>query len=168
MAPFRQVRTALLWVLGLPFGILAQQPAPKAGKIRRIAEEGGSVMIKRTCTFEHPIVFVFDYSNEAIEIPTYSRERPIVANESCVSIKTISGIDGDVMVELVSAGPEHEADSNVAFNGIIQTPSGRVAVVSSMNEKLLELDVNEKAARVQVVFDDMEFSKHLRIIVVPA
>ncbi len=51
-------------------------------------------------TPDHPIVFVMDFSNDDAEVPLHDRERLAIESDSCVSVRTIADVDGDVTVFL--------------------------------------------------------------------
>lgn len=53
-------------------------------------------MTTATYSPTHPIAFVFDFANKAMEVPVYDPDKPVSANDSCISIRTISDVDGDV------------------------------------------------------------------------
>ena len=90
-----------------------------------------------------------------MEVPEYDPESVVSANRSCVSIRTIADVDGNVTVTLTSALPAGAREDGLeVFQGRIDSPSGRVAVVTSENEKLLELEVANQKANIRVVVDE--------------
>lgn len=96
-------------------------------------------MATTTYSPPHPIVFVFDFSNKNVAVPEYDSNAVTSANESCVSIRTIADVDGEVTVNLVEALPCNVADIGFeVFCGTINAPGRKVALVTSQNEKLLE------------------------------
>jgi hypothetical protein len=113
----------------------------------------------------HPIVLIFDFSNKTIEIPTYDPDNTVSANESCLSIKTISDVDGDVTVELLHALPsDFDGLGHEVFDGSVRIPSGKIAVVTPHNEKLLELNIEVARARVHVFVDDEVFPSRISVV----
>lgn len=101
----------------------------------------------------HPILFVFDFSNQNMVVPEYNLDQVASANDSCVSVRTIADVDGDVTVTLAETLPL-EVNGVEVFGGAIAAPSRRVAVVTSHNEKLLETEVQGERATVRIVVDD--------------
>jgi hypothetical protein len=103
----------------------------------------------------HPIVFVMDCSNDAVEVPQYDPEHVTASNDTCVSVRTIADVDGEVTVFLADRPPsDAEGLGRHVFTGGIQVPSGTVAVVTSENEKLLEYSIGKKTVELQVFVDD--------------
>lgn len=111
--------------------------------------------METTYTPPHPIIFIFDPSNDSIEVPEYNAERVASSSTSCVSIRTIADVDGDVTATLAMQPPiETTIGSVEVFRGTIDTPGGRVALVTSENKTLLEMKVSRPRASVRVLVDD--------------
>jgi hypothetical protein len=105
----------------------------------------------------HPIVFVMDFSNDAVEVPQYDPEHVAASSNTCVSVRTIADVDGEVTVFLADRPPsDAEGLGRHVLTGGIQVPSGAVAVVTSENEKLLERSIGKKTVELQVFVDDEE------------
>lgn len=104
---------------------------------------------------DHPIVFVMDFSNDDAEVPQYDRERLALGSDSCVSVRTIADVDGELTVSLSDdAPPAHAGLGHCVFAGDIHAPSCWVAVVTSANEKLLERFVGRTTASIQIYVND--------------
>lgn len=103
----------------------------------------------------HPIVFVLDFANDDAEIPEYSVDSLVASNDSCVSIRVMSDVDGEVEVGLGGSLPKDERLQEV-FRGVVAAPSRKIAVVSSENEVLVETPVAGGAASVVIRVDDEE------------
>lgn len=111
-----------------------------------------------TASLVHPILFVFDFSNEAFLVPEYDAGAPVSANETGLSIKAVSEVDGEVTVTLTDAIPPRlSSKAHVVFVGSVPAPSKKVAVVTSENEKLVEADVTSSTAQVRVLVDEPAF-----------
>ncbi|WP_437516466.1 hypothetical protein [Sorangium sp. So ce1099] len=111
--------------------------------------------MEATYTPVYPIIFVFDPSNETMDVPAYDSGRLVSFNNSCVSVRTITDVDGDVTATLVVELPiETAAGSTEVFRGIIDTPGGTVALVTSENQTLLDAKVNRSRVPVRVLVDD--------------
>ncbi|WP_437485327.1 hypothetical protein WME75_00580 [Sorangium sp. So ce1014] len=103
----------------------------------------------------HPIIFVFDPSNSSMDVPVYDPGRTVSFNASCVSIRTIADVDGDVTVTLAADLPPGTiAGSTEVFRGLIDTPGERVALVTSENRALLEMNINRRRVPIRVLVDD--------------
>jgi hypothetical protein len=103
----------------------------------------------------YPIVFVMDFSNDAVKIPEYDPRHVAASNNTCVSVRTIADVDGEVTVFLADSPPSHADGLGChVFTGDIQAPSGAVAVVTSENEKLLEHSVGKETVELQIFVDD--------------
>jgi hypothetical protein len=104
---------------------------------------------------EHPILFVFDYTNRSMQIPEYDNEITVSANSSALSVKAVSEVDGPVQVHLSAEIPRNVLERlSVVFRGTIDVPNNRVSVVTSDNKKLLELDIGRAEADVTVAVDN--------------
>lgn len=104
---------------------------------------------------DHPVVFVFDYENHEVEIPEYDPEKTVSSNDSCASIRTVADVDGDVTI-----GLDDPVGFNVrmteAFVGTIKAPNGKIAIVNSENEKLLETDLASQSTSVRISVDNLD------------
>lgn len=113
----------------------------------------------------HPIVFVMDFSNDAVEIPDYDPEAVASSNDTCVSVRTIADVDGEVTVWLGSdLSSDAEGIARLVFEGAIRVPSGSLAVVISENEKLLECTVGRETAELRIFVDDEEHPARVWVI----
>lgn len=115
-------------------------------------------MPSKQYTPAHPIVFVMDFSSDAVEIPEYESDKITASNSTCVSVRTIADVDGEevtVFLDGSRAFDGRELGRRV-FSGEIQLPNGTVSVVTSENEKLLEHSVGKKSAEIQIFVDDEE------------
>ncbi|WP_437896833.1 hypothetical protein [Sorangium sp. So ce124] len=111
----------------------------------------------KTTTYSptHPIVFVFDPSNNDMNVPAYDPEQVVSANASCISIRTIADVDGDVALTLGADLPPGATIGGIeVFRGTVDTPGGGVALVTSENQVLLEMKNNRPGANVRVLVDD--------------
>jgi hypothetical protein len=112
----------------------------------------------------HPILFIADYSNEHLEVPEYNRASVIAANQSCVSVRTISDVDSYITVSLTPAPTTDAAANGIeVFLGMIDSPSRRVAVVTSHNERLLAIDVGNRTASIRVLVNEEDHPSRIWI-----
>jgi hypothetical protein len=103
----------------------------------------------------HPIIFVFDPSNEVMDVPVYDPEQVVSFNATCLSIRTIADVDGEVTITLAADLPPGTIAGGIeVFRGIVATPGGKVALVTSENRVLLEMSVSRSGAPIRVLVDD--------------
>jgi len=115
-------------------------------------------MYSTSYTPPHPIVLVCDYDNLDAVIPEYDPRSIISASDTCVSIRTISEIDGDVTVTLTQRLPPELVRGKIAaFSGAIDVPGRRIAVVTSENEKLLEVTVGGNRVALRIFVDQKKY-----------
>jgi hypothetical protein len=112
------------------------------------------------------ILFVLDPTNKDTAVPPYVAGELTAATATCVSVGTQADVDGDVDVSLdpASGAP---ADMQQVFLGVIATPSGKLAVVTSHFQRVLEVDVPSDAAEVSIWADDLRYPAHVAIGVRP-
>lgn len=121
-------------------------------------------MTRVVCSLEHPIIFVFDFDNEDVEIPEYDESKVVSRNENCLSVRAISDVDGDVKIGLNESVPENMDVTMIeVFKGTIATPNRKLSVVNSQNEKLLETDVSTERTGVRVMVDDEKFPERIEV-----
>jgi hypothetical protein len=87
----------------------------------------------------HAIIFINDPNNSDIEIPEYKNDTIISFNKDCISVGTQSPYDGETEIILAHFG-EIESGLIKIFSGKILSHSGKLAVFSSENKNLLEID----------------------------
>ncbi len=122
-------------------------------------------MSTKVYSSEHPIVFVFDFQNERMEVPVYDPESVVAANESCISVRTIADVDGEVTVTLASSAPRDTMDVGLeVFHGTIDVPSRKVSIVTSQNQKLIEMDVKDTKASVRVLVNEKQNPSRIWVI----
>jgi hypothetical protein len=117
-----------------------------------------------TLSLTHPILFVMDFHNNEATIPGYSPESVVSANSSCISVKAIADVDGEVTA-LLADRMEGTALTGLrkVFEGKIMTPTRKVAIVTSDNESAIEIDVSGKITTVIVHVNDLEHPSRLLI-----
>lgn len=110
-------------------------------------------MLKAVLSPPNAILFVFDPTNKDVVIPSYVNGELTAATESCVSVGTLADVDGDTEV-ILDIGAAVSADLERVFSGVITTPGGKVAVVTSQFQRVLELDVPIGAVDITIWTDD--------------
>lgn len=112
----------------------------------------------------HPIVFIFDFANKEIEVPEYDPNSVVSANDSCISVRTIADVDGEVTIELIDNSADiKDLNPIEVFNGTINFPGHKINVVNSHYEKLLEAEIFKTRAKIQVLVDDKEYPSKIWI-----
>lgn len=112
-------------------------------------------MMEAIISVPNAILFVLDPGNKDVSVPEYRPDQATAANATCVSVKTLAEVDGDVSVRL-----EHPrtASTNepttMVFDGEIETPGKVLAIVTSLFEKVLETHVQEFITRISISVDD--------------
>lgn len=121
-------------------------------------------MTRVVCSLEHPIIFVFDFDNEEVEIPDYDPDSVVSKNQCCLSVRAVSETDGDVNLSLNESlySNEHKFMTEV-FEGTIFVPNERLAIVNSINEKLLETEVSSKHVGVRVLVDNEDLPESIEV-----
>jgi hypothetical protein len=111
--------------------------------------------LTKTYSSPFPILFVCDFNNGDMVVPEYDETTIVSSNDTCVSVRTIADVDGSVTVSLSTSLPREAAlEGHIEFAGVIKTPSGKVAAVTSENVKLLEIEVGADRTRLEVAVDD--------------
>jgi hypothetical protein len=93
----------------------------------------------------------------------------IAATESCVAIGTISEYDGDVAIALSDEGPPATFEgASPRFDGVIRTPSRKVAIVSVDNEAIVEIPVSLPKTRMRIWTNDPSEPDSIAVVVEPS
>jgi hypothetical protein len=100
------------------------------------------------------ILFVLDPTNKNVVVPVYVDDQLTAATSTCVSIGTQADVDGDVEVSLEVARVAPIGMQHIFF-GVIETPGGKIAVVTSQFQRVLEIDVSVKTIEVSIWADDL-------------
>jgi hypothetical protein len=115
-----------------------------------------------TYSSPYPIIFICDSSNQYEEIPEYDPSTVVSVTDTCISIRANSEIDSEVTVVL-------ERNLTLGFRGIevycgsIHTPSGRVSVIDSENNRLLESGETGAKTFIRIWVDNEEHPENIWI-----
>ena len=111
--------------------------------------------MEATIAVEHARIFILDPCNKNVIAPEYVMGRAIASNATCVSVATISEVDGEVTVHLhrQPTGTPPLRHQKV-FEGFIETPGNRLAVVTSTFARILEIEVANVRTSVSVFIND--------------
>ena len=115
---------------------------------------------------ENGILFILDPSNRGAIVPDYRPGEVCGWTDSCVSVPTIADVDGNVTVSLdFEDGQGGTRARSLVFEGSIETPGRRLAIVSIAMKRVLEIEVPGAAARLRVGVDDVDFPSAVSVTV---
>jgi hypothetical protein len=121
-------------------------------------------MSEATISLSHPVLFITDFSNSGVTIPEYSAESTVSATPSCISIRVIADVDGDVTVKLIGEQRSSASSDLVkVFEGPIATPGRKLAVVTPHNERITEIDVVGNVTMTRVSVNEMDFPSEVLV-----
>jgi hypothetical protein len=99
-----------------------------------------------------------DPANSTAVVPVHPDESVAVGTPSCISVKAIAHVDGDVQVQLLKLGEDVVPPGLIeVFAGEIETPNRRLAVVTSALETVVEMDVFSDLTPVRISVTDARF-----------
>ncbi len=87
------------------------------------------------------------------EIPASMNQSVIAATDSCIAVGCLAEDDGETEIILGLSGEVSDGDQP-AFDGLVKTPSRKVAVRTVHGVTVLETAVPKSEARVQVWVND--------------
>ena len=100
------------------------------------------------------ILFVLDPTNKNAVVPPYIDGEIVAVTDTCVSVGTQADVDGEVEISMSLSGVV-PIDLNKVLSRNILVPGGKIAVVTSEFQKVLELDVPAGSAYVSIWVDDL-------------
>lgn len=116
----------------------------------------GTQMNTVRCGFSHPVIFIFDMSNDEVIVPELGYEFQVSSNDNCIAIRVISDTDGDVEISLELQQPSSvKRERNEIFCGKVASPSGSISISSSEMDEVLRLEVGAKITSIHVYIDDI-------------
>lgn len=124
-------------------------------------------MLKAVLRPPNAILFVFDPTNSDVAIPPYVNGELTAATETCVSVGTQADVDGETEVSLAMATVA-QPELQQVFAGAVATPGGKVAVVTSEFDRVLELDVPKTGVEVFIWTDDLRNPARVVVHVKPS
>ena len=102
-------------------------------------------MSEVTLPVPNALLFVLDPNHQDVQVPEYASGALVAANATCASIATLADVDGEVTVRLIERdGATPTERFVVVFDGTLETPSRRVAIVTSQFESVLEQEVGRR------------------------
>ena len=122
-------------------------------------------MKSATLSLDHPIIFLEDFGNPDVQIPEYSEQLLTAATPSCISVRVVCYVDGEVTLRLMREASEVNLDRLVnVFDGTITTPTRKVAAVTSENEKAVEIEVPHEVTRMRVFVNRIDFPDEVLVV----
>lgn len=119
-----------------------------------------------TAAIPNAIVFLLDPQRQPITVPPYVPGSVTASNASCISIGTASDVDGEVTLRLNDPSQPSDGETLLEiFDGSLETPSRRIALVTSQNALLLESEVVGVVSRVTIEVDDLRWPSIVQIAV---
>ena len=114
--------------------------------------------MEATLSVPNAIIFLYDLASKDIQVPEYIDNVLVAANEKCISVGTQADVDGDVTIRLSSQIDDSDKKScEQVFDGLISTPGKKLAVSTSEDDAILQVDVKGEKTQVFVWVDDSDF-----------
>ena len=116
--------------------------------------------MEATLSVPNAIIFLYDLVSKDIQVPEYIDNVLVAANEKCISVGTQADVDvdGDVTIRLSSQIDDPDKNScEQVFDGLISTPGKKLAVSTSEDDAILQVDVKGEKTQVFVWVDDSDF-----------
>ena len=112
------------------------------------------------------IIFIFDTASKNIVVPTYLPGELIASNKTCISVDTLSEYDGETSIEISSDLARFE-DRDLAWTQDlrISTPSKKVSIVTSQNDRLLSLECSDTTTKIAIGVNDENEPDRIVVIV---
>ena len=126
-------------------------------------EEKGEYM-KQTLFVPNGVVFLEDLSHPDPDIPIHDEMWVVLATRSCISVPVLIDVDGECTLELSNSILNTDKKKHIeVFSGTLETPGEKLAVSTSVDDRILEIDVKNKNTQVSVWVDTKEHSKFVFI-----
>lgn len=117
-----------------------------------------------TLSVPNAIIFLYDLANKTIQVPDYIDNVLFAANEKCISIGTQACVDGDVTIRLFKQIDDSDKQScEQVFDRYISTQGKKLAVSTSEENAILQIDVEGENTQVSVWVNDSDFPSLLLI-----
>lgn len=86
-------------------------------------------------------------------VPESMNGKLTAATPTCIAIGTLSEHDGPTHITLTDES-QGSISGELVFDGVIKTPTGKLAVCTVLDEKILEAVVSQEITRVQIWAND--------------
>ena len=113
-------------------------------------------MSQRIFSPPNAILFIYDPANKNAETPEYSADSLVSATKDCISVGTRAYVDGDTTVKLFKSSADVDVfPRHRLFDGFIDTPNRKIAVITSELDVILEIVVQNEIAKIGIWTDDL-------------
>jgi hypothetical protein len=104
-----------------------------------------------------------------MDVPPQGRGLPnVVATSTCITCGTLIAQDGETRIEFSDEIDALLPDEPPAFDGVLETPDGRVSVWSAVLKRLFpDITVHDKQTRVRIWTNSPSEPDDIRIVVSP-
>lgn len=102
-------------------------------------------MIRRA--LQNGLIFIEDATGG--RLPDPFTDEKVQYTSSCISVACLHEVDGEAELVL-GAAKDVAPDLELAFDGVIETPSRKLALTTVPGEKLLKAKVPDKTTRIRV------------------
>ncbi len=114
--------------------------------------------MESTLFVPNAIIFLYDVTNNDVQIPEYIDDVLISFNETCISVGTQADVDGEVALKLSSQITMTDKSLyNKVFNGSIKTPGKTLSISTSEEEGFISIDVVGQQTKVSIWTDDLNY-----------
>jgi hypothetical protein len=114
--------------------------------------------VEITLSVPNAIIFLYDLASKNIQVPEYIDNVLVAANEACISVDTQADVDGEVTIKLSNNIDKSDKElCEKVFEGVIDTPGKKLAVSTSEDDRVLEVDVKTNKSQVSVWVDNLDF-----------
>jgi hypothetical protein len=97
------------------------------------------------------VIFIADPSSR-YHVPSDSGAALITSTSSCIGVGTLAEMDGETVVSLSEEFVTPRG--NLAFDGMLETPNLRVAIIDSEGNSLLAMSTRSKVSSVKIWVND--------------
>lgn len=97
------------------------------------------------------IIFLSDPGNKHPDPPKWKDDKPYEANENCVSVGTLHGIEGSTDIELINIDMSKSFPQMInIYSGKLRTPTGKLSVDTSEVLDVLSCQISGTSCFVRV------------------
>lgn len=112
------------------------------------------------------IILFYDPGNEDFILAEWSSTKSYEATDSCISVATLPDIDGETTIEILNAKQKIDTRNMVlAYEGRLETPTGKVSVSTSHSLDVIGMDVLSNTCLVQVWINRLMDPDHIIFVV---
>jgi hypothetical protein len=122
--------------------------------------------VKIRAPIPNAIILFYDPGNENFMLAEWSSTKSYEATESCISVATLPDIDGETTIEILNANQTiNDRNMVLAYEGPMETPTGKVSVSTSNTLDIIGVDVLSNSCLVQVWINRLMDPDHIIFVV---